>query len=113
MLCGGAVLMVVSLATGEHFAWPPTPQAAAAWVYLVVFGSLIGFSAYLYLLAHAAPALATSYAFVNPVIALLLGVGLAGEVVTGAEWAASGVVLFGVVLILVAARKPRTDTRSG
>ena len=112
MLCGGAVLMAVSLATGEHFAWPPAPRAAAAWAYLVVFGSLIGFSAYLYLLAHAAPALATSYAFVNPVIALLLGVGLAGEVVTGAEWAASGVVLFGVVLILVAARKPRTDTRS-
>ena len=105
MLCGGAVLMVASLASGERFAWPPTPVAAGAWVYLVVFGSLIGFSAYLYLLAHASQAVATSYAFVNPVIALLLGVGLAGEVVTRAEWAASGVVLFGVVLILMAPRK--------
>ena len=105
MLCGGAVLMIASLATGERFAWPPTPVAAAAWVYLVVFGSLIGFSAYLYLLAHASQAVATSYAFVNPVIALLLGVGLAGEVVTRAEWVASGVVLLGVVLILLAPRK--------
>ena len=113
MLCGGTVLMLASLAAGENFAWPPTPAAAAAWAYLVVFGSLIAFSAYLYLLAHAAPALATSYAFVNPVIALLLGVGLAGEVVTTAEWGASGVVLLGVVLILVAARKPRPQVKSG
>jgi drug/metabolite transporter (DMT)-like permease len=106
MLCGGVVLAIASLALGERFAWPPAPLAAGAWVYLVVFGSLIGFSAYLYLLAHASQAVATSYAFVNPVIALLLGVGVAGEVVTRAEWAASGVVLCGVVLILLAPRKP-------
>ncbi|MDB5849593.1 MAG: drug/metabolite exporter YedA [Rhodoferax sp.] len=111
MLCGGVVLMLASTATGEKFDWPPTPMAAAAWVYLVVFGSLIGFSAYLFLLAHATPAMATSYAFVNPVIALLLGVGLAGEVVTAAEWGASGVVLLGVVLILLAARKPRPQVK--
>ncbi|RYG09556.1 MAG: permease, partial [Burkholderiales bacterium] len=53
MLCGGAVLMAVSLALGEQPSWPPEPSAAAAWLYLVVFGSLIAFSAYLYLLAHA------------------------------------------------------------
>ncbi|HET6828131.1 MAG TPA: EamA family transporter, partial [Ramlibacter sp.] len=79
MLCGGAVLMLISLALGEQFSWPPQPLAAAAWIYLVVFGSLIAFSAYLYLLGHASPALATSYAFVNPVIALFLGVALASE----------------------------------
>ena len=106
MLCGSAALMLASFGMGERFAWPPTPLAATAWVYLVVFGSLIGFSAYLYLLAHASPALATSYAFVNPLIALLLGVGIGGEVVTAAEWGASGVVLLGVVLILLAPRKP-------
>jgi drug/metabolite transporter (DMT)-like permease len=99
MLCGGAVLMLVSLAMGEQFTWPPQPLAAAAWLYLVVFGSLLAFSAYLYLLAHASPAVATSYAFVNPVIALLLGVALASEVVTGSEWAACGVILLGVFLI--------------
>jgi drug/metabolite transporter (DMT)-like permease len=99
MLCGGAVLMTFSLALGEQFSLPPQPLALAAWTYLVVFGSLIGFSAYLYLLANASPALATSYAFVNPVIALALGVSLAGETLSGGEWIACGVILAGVLLI--------------
>lgn len=99
MLCGGAVLMLISLALGEQFIAPPQPLALAAWLYLVVFGSLIAFSAYLYLLAHASPALATSYAFVNPVIALFLGVVIASESVAGGEWLACGVILFGVFLI--------------
>lgn len=99
MLCGGAVLMLVSLALGEHAAAPFASRAIAAWVYLVVFGSLIAFSAYLYLLGHASPAVATSYAFVNPVIALLLGVAVGGESVTGGEWIACGVILAGVLLV--------------
>jgi drug/metabolite transporter (DMT)-like permease len=105
MLCGGATLMVIAMILGEQFAWPPQPLAAAAWVYLVVFGSLLAFSAYLYLLANASPALATSYAFVNPVIALFLGVILAGEVVSSGEWIASGVILAGVILIFAAKAK--------
>ncbi|MEJ6023516.1 drug/metabolite exporter YedA [Ramlibacter sp. PS4R-6] len=99
MLCGGAVLMVVSLALGEQAVLPLQPVSIAAWLYLVVFGSLIAFSAYMYLLAHATPAVATSYAFVNPVIALLLGVFVGSEHVTGGEWAACGVILAGVLLI--------------
>ena len=99
MLCGGAVLMLVSLAMGEQFSWPVRPAALAAWLYLVIFGSLIAFSAYMYLLANATPAMATSYAFVNPLIALFLGVAAASEAVTGAEWGACSVVLAGVLLI--------------
>jgi drug/metabolite transporter (DMT)-like permease len=99
MLCGGVALMAVSLLLGERPHWPPQPIAAAAWLYLVGAGSLVAFSAYLYLLAHASPAVATSYAFVNPVIALVLGVSFAGESVSGAEWAACGVILGGVMLI--------------
>jgi len=99
MSCGGAVLIVLSLALGEHVKSPVAPVAIASWLYLVVFGSLIAFSAYLYLLAHASPALATSYAFVNPAIALLLGVALGSEAVTKGEWAACGVILAGVILI--------------
>jgi drug/metabolite transporter (DMT)-like permease len=107
MLCGGAVLMVIAMVLGEQFTWPPQPLAAAAWAYLVVFGSLVAFSAYLYLLANASPALATSYAFVNPVIALFLGVLLAGEMVSTGEWIASAVILLGVLLIFAAkARQP-------
>lgn len=100
MLCGGVVLMGLALATGERPAWPPQPEAAAAWAYLVVFGSLIAFNAYMHLLAHASAGLASSYTFVNPVIAMLLGVAVLGEVVTSFEWLAAGVVLVGVVLML-------------
>lgn len=99
MLCGGAVLMLTSLALGEQVLWPVSPLALGAWLYLVVFGSLVAFSAYLYLLAHASPAVATSYAFVNPLIALFLGVVFAGEAVSGGEWVACGVILTGVLLI--------------
>lgn len=105
MLCGGAVLMAVSLALGEQPSWPPEPSAAAAWLYLVVFGSLIAFSAYLYLLAHASAAVATSYAFVNPLIALFLGVVFGHETVSKAEWMSCGVILGGVFLIVFAGRK--------
>ncbi|HEV8692554.1 MAG TPA: EamA family transporter [Ideonella sp.] len=72
----------------------------AAWLFLVVFGSLIAFNAYMVLLAKATAGLASSYAFVNPVIAMLLGVAIAGETVTGFEWAAVAVVLAGVVLLV-------------
>lgn len=99
MLCGGAVLMLISLALGEQAPQSATPAAIAAWLYLVVFGSIIAFSAYLYLLSHASPAMASSYAFVNPVIALFLGVTFAGERVVGGEWFACAVVLAGVFLI--------------
>jgi drug/metabolite transporter (DMT)-like permease len=100
MICGGVVLLVLSLVNGETPHWPPQPAAVAAWFYLVVFGSLIAFNAYMVLLANASAGLASSYTFVNPVIAMLLGVAVAGEVVTSFEWMAAGVVLAGVVLML-------------
>lgn len=105
MLCGGLVLMVLSALNGETPQWPPEPLAVAAWFYLVVFGSLIAFNAYMVLLAQASAGLASSYTFVNPVIAMLLGVAVAGEVVTGYEWMAAGIVLVGVVLMLRGATK--------
>lgn len=100
MICGGLVLLVFAALAGERPSWPPQPIAAAAWFYLVVFGSLIAFNAYMVLLARASAGLASSYTFVNPVIAMLLGVAVAGEVVSGFEWMAAGVVLVGVVLML-------------
>ncbi|MEJ8851517.1 drug/metabolite exporter YedA [Variovorax rhizosphaerae] len=100
MICGGVVLMLLSALHGESFTWPPQPLAIAAWLYLVVFGSLIAFNAYMVLLARASAALASSYTFVNPVIAMLLGVLIAGETVTPFEWGAVTVVLSGVLLLL-------------
>jgi drug/metabolite transporter (DMT)-like permease len=104
MICGGLVLMAMSWAWGETPEWPPQGLALGAWVYLVIAGSLIAFNAYMVLLAEA-PSLASTYSFVNPVIALLLGVWVAGEVVSGFEWLAAGVILMGVVLMLWSARR--------
>ena len=100
MVCGGAVLLAISALQHEQPHWPPQPSAVAAWLYLVVFGSLIAFNAYMVLLARAPAALASSYTFVNPVIAMLLGVAIAGETVTPFEWGAVAVVLADVLLLL-------------
>jgi len=98
MLMGGLVLMVMSQGRGEQVA-SVTPGAFWAWFYLVTFGSLIAFSAYMHLIRTVRPALATSYAYVNPIVALLLGVALAGETITGVGLLGIGVILAGVVLI--------------
>ncbi len=79
MLGGGLALMAMSFAMGEHLADVPSLKAVVALAYLVVFGSFVAFSAYPYLLHMVRPAVATSYAYVNPPIAVLLGVALAGE----------------------------------
>ncbi len=105
MLAGGVVLMGLSAFSGEALPSHVEPQALWAWLYLVVFGSLIAFNAYMVLLAEASAGLASSYSFVNPVIAMLLGVSLAGEHISGHEWLAAGVVLVGVVLLLMGRAK--------
>jgi drug/metabolite transporter (DMT)-like permease len=109
MIMGGGVLMLMALVNGEYatFAanWPPTTQSTLAWFYLVVFGSLIAFNAYMVLLAQAPAAMAASYCFVTPVIAMVLGVVLANEVVQSFEWASAGVVLIGVVLVLMGRKR--------
>ena len=113
MLCGGAVLLVASRLAGESFRWPPTPLAAAAWAYLVIFGSLIAFTAYMTLLSRTRAALATSYTFVNPVIALLLGIGFGGETVRPREWLAAGIVILGVVTLMLGKRAPEAPRTAG
>jgi drug/metabolite transporter (DMT)-like permease len=109
MICGSVMLLVISAALGERPEWPPQPLAAWSWVYLIVFGSLLAFNAYMVLLSRVSAALASSYTFVNPVIALALGIWLGGEIVTGFEWAAAGVITAGVVL-LVLGREPAKAT---
>jgi drug/metabolite transporter (DMT)-like permease len=98
------VLLLLSALTGEQINWQPEPRALAAWAYLVVMGSLLAFNAYMVLLSRASAGLASSYTFVNPVIAMLLGVALGGETVSGFEWTAVSVVLAGVLLLLAARR---------
>jgi drug/metabolite transporter (DMT)-like permease len=108
MMCGGVVLIVIAAITGEYptftSLWPPQPIAITAWGYLVVFGSLIAFNAYMVLLTKTSAAISSSYCFVNPVIAMLLGVMFANEIVSRFEWFAVGITLFGVLLLLVGRR---------
>jgi drug/metabolite transporter (DMT)-like permease len=104
MLCGGAALLLAAVLAGERLPGAVPMGAAVAWGYLVVFGSLLAFNAYMVLLGRASAGLATSYTYVNPVIALLLGVALGGEQVTPWEWLSAGVVLAGVVLLLFSRR---------
>lgn len=99
MLCGSAALIAAGWLGGEKWPLHPTLHATIAGAYLVVFGSLIAFSAYLYVLKHARPSLATSYAYVNPPVAVLFGVLLLGEKVGPYDLAGMAVILFGVVII--------------
>jgi drug/metabolite transporter (DMT)-like permease len=101
MLCGSVLLLALSALLGERPAWPPESLAAGSWAYLVVFGSLLAFNAYMMLLGNVSAALASSYTFVNPVIALALGIWLGGEIVTPFEWLAAGVITVGVVLVVL------------
>ncbi len=102
MLCGSIALGIVGLASGERISSVANVDATLAVGYLIVAGSLLGFSAYVYLLHHVRPALATSYAYVNPPIAVLLGVALGGESVHALDLLGMAVILAGVVAISLA-----------
>lgn len=101
MLMGGLVLMLIALVRSESVALPPTLNATAALLYLTIPGSLATMTAYHYLLRTVRPTLATSYAFVNPVIALLIGVLIGGEVLSGSVWFALPVILAGVACVML------------
>jgi drug/metabolite transporter (DMT)-like permease len=108
MLCGGVMLVVLGLATGERWPAAPTSQGTAALIYLAIFGSIAGFGAYLWLLNHVRPALASSYAYVNPPIAVMLGAWLGDEHFGAHDLGAMAVILVGVVAISFA--KARVTT---
>lgn len=102
MVCGGAAMLLVGVFAGERMHGVPTPGGLAAFAYLVVFGSWGAYSAYVWLLRHVRPALAGSFAYVSPAIAVLLGALLGGERFAAGELGAMGVILLGVVAISVA-----------
>lgn len=109
MLVGGVVLFILGFGTGEQITQMPGERAIAALVYLIVFGSVIAFSAYLYLLKNVRSTVATSYAYVNPVVAVGLGVGLAGENITLAGLAAMLIILAAVGLVALARERAKPE----
>jgi drug/metabolite transporter (DMT)-like permease len=102
MMAGGLFLLVASALAGE---WSEvdlsgvTPRGALSMVYLIVFGSVISFSAYKWLLGQVRPALAGTYAFVNPVVAVTLGWAFAGELITPRLLAAMALIVTAVATI--------------
>ena len=108
MIAGSGWMLAAALVTGERMTTMPTLEATAALLWLIVAGSIFGFTAYIWLLHHVRPALATSYAYVNPPIAVLFGAVIAGEVFTTHDLGAMAVILAGVAIITVArARRGR------
>jgi drug/metabolite transporter (DMT)-like permease len=105
MLTGGTAFFVVSAIAGEprHFSIAQvTTPSLIGWLYLVTFGSLLGFTAYIYLLGATTAAKAATYAYVNPVVAVLLGWAVAGEPFTPRMAIAAAVILGAVALITLA-----------
>ncbi|KGM57805.1 membrane protein [Lysobacter arseniciresistens ZS79] len=107
MLCASVALLLVGFGTGEALPASPTLKSTLALVYLALFGSILAFSAYLYVLKHARPAVATSYAYVNPPVAVLFGVLLAGEVVGPWDMLGMVVILAGVAVITLGGQAKR------
>ena len=101
MLIGGVFLIILALFKGENFDSPMTAKAIAAWSYLVVAGSLLAFTAYMFLLTKVSSALASSYAYVNPLIAVTLGALFGGENLSAREILAMLIILSSVALITV------------
>src|SRR5687768_11181817 len=113
MACGGAWLLAAGILRGELATMDPagfTLRSIIAFVYLLIFGSLVGFTAYIWLLGHTTAAKASTYAYVNPVVAVLLGWALAGEPMSGRVLAAAAVIIGAVALITLRRRTPVPPT---
>jgi drug/metabolite transporter (DMT)-like permease len=100
MAAGAPMLLAVSAMTGRAVVGPITPRAAASLAYLVVFGSVIAFAAYFYLLKHWDATRVSTSTYVNPVVAVILGALLLGERVTASMVVGAAAVLAGVTLVL-------------
>jgi drug/metabolite transporter (DMT)-like permease len=101
MMLGGGLLLLISAGVGEMHPWPHVSlRAAMALLYLIVFGSLLGFTAFVWLLAHMPATRVASHAYVNPIVAVALGYFFAAEPVTVRTLAGTGLVLMSVFMIL-------------
>ena len=111
MICGGALLFALGLTLGEYRNLDPeniTLRSAAAFVYLVLIGAIVGYTAYFWLLRNCDPAKVATYAYINPIVAVLLGTAFAGEHVTLRMLLAAGLIIGSVAVVITAQQlKPK------
>lgn len=107
MIAGGVLMGILGYGSGERFAAAPSASSLLAFVYLVLFGSIIGFSACMHLLRNTSASLATSYAYVNPVLAVALGALVAGERVEPSVLFAGALVVAGVAVLVTSGARAR------
>lgn len=112
MICGGVLLMLAGVAVGEHRAFDLRQVSAlslGAFVYLVLIGALVGYTAYFFLLRHCDPAKVATYAYVNPLVAILLGTAFAGEHLNLRTLLGAGLIV-GSVAVVITAQQVKTKT---
>jgi drug/metabolite transporter (DMT)-like permease len=105
MLCGGTLLIIAGIARGELRHFDPrqiTTQSVGAFVYLVLIGGIIGYASYAWLLRHCEPAKVATYAYVNPIVAVLLGALFAHETLSVRTFAAASLIIGSVALVITA-----------
>src|ERR1043165_2060068 len=103
MICGGALLTIAGLLLGEHRRFDPSRislLSIGSFVYLVIIGALVGYTAYIFLLRHCAPAKVATYAYVNPIVAVLLGALFAHETLSARAMLAAGLIIGSVALVI-------------
>lgn len=103
MLCGGALLLLTSVLTGEWLGFHPgrvSMLSVGAFVYLVLIGAVVGFTAYIWLLHNCDPSKVATYAYVNPIVAVLLGALFAGETLTLRTLIAAALIIGSVALVI-------------
>lgn len=107
MLTGGLVMLPISIFTVHHLS--PSTASIVAWIYLVTFGSIVGYTAYVWLLANASLGMVSTYAYVNPIVAITLGVLFRGEHLTWRLLVGAAIVV--VAVAAVVRQEPPTATQ--
>jgi drug/metabolite transporter (DMT)-like permease len=105
MICGGFLLLIAGVITGELPRFRPSSVSMlslGAFIYLVIIGAVVGYTAYIWLLRHCDPAKVATYAYVNPIVAVMLGAFFAGETVTARTLIAAALIIGSVALIITA-----------
>jgi drug/metabolite transporter (DMT)-like permease len=117
MLCGGVLLLLAGIVTGETQRFHPgsiSMLSLGSFIYLVIIGAVVGYTAYIWLLRHCDPAKVATYAYVNPIVAVLLGAAFAGETVTLRVLIAAALIIGSVAVVITAQQlKARAEPAMG